>query len=367
MEEGRWYHGSLSRLEAEAVLEKDGFDEGLFLVRESSSATGDFVLSIVHDKEVIHYQIRRRGEDALFSLSEEQKVIHGLDELIFYYQNQMHSGLQHRLSRYLPKDECPTSVKLHGVQNLLHRATAAGSDKVVSELLQCGGRDLTAKNHDGQCAVHLAAFYGHVEVLAKLIDYGANVNVADSSGYSPLHVACQSNKAETVRLLLEARANPTTRNQITSWVPLHEAAWKGHMACAQVLLDVGDAPVMSRTDKDETPADLARANGANDMSDKLNDWPSFQSFSNREDWLHPDTLGRVAAVEMLRQRPDNGTFLLRGSQKKRKTFVLSMCYESAFYHFVIETRGIYVFLDAGPYMPSLEHLVDHYTRYPDGS
>ena len=84
----RWYHGNLSRVECEAVLKKNGFTEGLFVVRESQSASGDFVLSVVHAGEVIHYQIRRRGEDAIFSLSEEQKVIHGLDELIFYYQHQ---------------------------------------------------------------------------------------------------------------------------------------------------------------------------------------------------------------------------------------------------------------------------------------
>lgn len=69
-----WYHGLLTRSRAEEVLRANGFEEGLFLVRESSSAIGDFVLSVVHANDVIHYQIRRRGEDALFSLSEEKKV-----------------------------------------------------------------------------------------------------------------------------------------------------------------------------------------------------------------------------------------------------------------------------------------------------
>ena len=69
-----WFHGFQTRDRAEEILRENGFAEGLFLVRESSSAAGDFVLSVVHDQEVIHYQIRRRGEDALFSLSEEKKV-----------------------------------------------------------------------------------------------------------------------------------------------------------------------------------------------------------------------------------------------------------------------------------------------------
>ena len=77
------------------------------------------------------------------------QVIHGLDELVYYYQHQTNSGLQHSLSHFVPGDECPASVKLHGVENLLHRASAGGSVKVVSELLKCAQRDVRAKNHDG--------------------------------------------------------------------------------------------------------------------------------------------------------------------------------------------------------------------------
>lgn len=367
--QSNWYHGRLTRLEAEDVLKTRGFTEGLYLVRDSCSASGDFVLSVVHASSVIHYQIRRRGnEDALFSLADEPKVIHGLDELVFYYTNASNTGLQHSLLQYVEANECPQSVRLHGVENLLHRATASGSVKVVSELLKCNsGRDMNAKNHDGQCAVHLASFYGHTEVLATLIDFGVNVNIADSSGYSPLHVACQADQPDVVRLLLEARANPTVRNQITSWVPLHEAAWKGNIGCAKTLMELGDAPLLARTNKNETPADLARANGQNEMAELLDKWPTYQPNSNRENWLHMHGISRLKAVEALQDHgADNGTFLVRQSQKKKATYVLSMCYEKAFYHFEIETRGIYVFLDAGPYMQSLEHLVDHYTRFSDG-
>ena len=67
------------------------------------------------------------------------QVIHGLDELVYYYQHQPNSGLQHSLTHFVPGDDCPPSVKLHGVENLLHRASANGSLTVVSELFKCGG------------------------------------------------------------------------------------------------------------------------------------------------------------------------------------------------------------------------------------
>ncbi|KAM3864632.1 breast cancer anti-estrogen resistance protein 3 homolog [Diretmus argenteus] len=50
-----WYHGALSREGAESLLERDGD----FLVRDSSSAPGDYVLSCYWRDEPMHYKIIR--------------------------------------------------------------------------------------------------------------------------------------------------------------------------------------------------------------------------------------------------------------------------------------------------------------------
>ena len=41
-----------SRQKAEDVLRDAGYSEGLFLIRESTTAIGDYVLSVVHNHEV---------------------------------------------------------------------------------------------------------------------------------------------------------------------------------------------------------------------------------------------------------------------------------------------------------------------------
>lgn len=46
----------------------EGTEDGTFLVRKSSSSSGDYVLSVLHKGEVIHYQIRKHEEDAFFSI-----------------------------------------------------------------------------------------------------------------------------------------------------------------------------------------------------------------------------------------------------------------------------------------------------------
>ena len=62
----------------------------------------------------------------------------------------------------------------------------------------------------------------------------------------------------------------------------------------------------------------------------------------------------------------DGTFLIRNSSKKLKFYVLSMVWKGKGMHFEIEKQGIYFFIDEGPYMMSLEQLVQHYSRFSDG-
>ena len=51
--------------------------------------------------QVIHYQIQRKGEDALFTLSEGKRISHGLDSLVNYYMNEKQTGLQHSLTDWV--------------------------------------------------------------------------------------------------------------------------------------------------------------------------------------------------------------------------------------------------------------------------
>ncbi|XP_069607069.1 breast cancer anti-estrogen resistance protein 3 homolog [Ranitomeya imitator] len=48
-----WYHGPLSRQEAEGLLQTDGD----FLIRDSLSSPGDYVLSCVSSRQVLHFKI----------------------------------------------------------------------------------------------------------------------------------------------------------------------------------------------------------------------------------------------------------------------------------------------------------------------
>jgi abelson tyrosine-protein kinase 1 len=55
LEKHSWYHGKVSRNEAECLL-SSGIN-GSFLVRESETSLGQFSISLRHDGRVYHYRI----------------------------------------------------------------------------------------------------------------------------------------------------------------------------------------------------------------------------------------------------------------------------------------------------------------------
>lgn len=59
------------------------------------------------------------------------------------------------------------------------------------------------RNAEGRTALHMAAASGCVEAILTLSQSGALVNVVDSQGYSPLHLASANGHAVAVRLLLD--------------------------------------------------------------------------------------------------------------------------------------------------------------------
>jgi ankyrin repeat protein len=89
----------------------------------------------------------------------------------------------------------------------------------------------------GITALHLAAGFGHLATTHLLLDAGADVQVEDDSGRTPLYYAAANRHAATVNLLQTAvRANAVQHDGL---FPLHAAAQQGNSAMVQELLSQG--------------------------------------------------------------------------------------------------------------------------------
>ncbi|KAF5281211.1 hypothetical protein FQR65_LT14826 [Abscondita terminalis] len=360
-----WYHGKISREEAECILREGTKLNGSFLVRDSCTSKGDFALSVLQNDQIFHYQIRKHSDDAFFSLDENVKI-HGLDSLIEYYQDPINDqSLGFTLTEPCKGNVPPHDTRRHGRTNLLHRATIQGNYKIVSELLKAGYKH-EAKNEDGQTAVHIASMSGKDEILRELIDKGANVISRDMAGFTPLHYACQNNCPSTVRLLVQVgQADIQARSTENAHVPLHEAASYGHKDVVKELLSL-NAPVNPRTKQNQIPSELARKNGHTECAEILEKYKTPEPKTSKSQWYH-GTLCRVDAENLIRKySSDSGTFLVRYSDRNVGANVLTLLNESVICHYKINEMGKHLFIDDGPLLNSLEHIVEYYSFISDG-
>src|SRR4029453_16577897 len=76
------------------------------------------------------------------------------------------------------------------------------------------------------------------ERTEKLLAHGANANVQDADGDTPLHGAAQNGTVEIINLLLDKGANPNAKNKLGG-TPLMWAAVYGNDDAARLLLSRG--------------------------------------------------------------------------------------------------------------------------------
>ena len=125
---------------------------------------------------------------------------------------------------------------------LLIRACEQGNGVLVKDLL-FGGVDIHAPftriMYSGYKAIHVAALYGHVNVVQILLDYCANIDEPDAIDWRrPLHFAAGSRQTSMIRFLLGkgAQVDAMTRNAVQ---PIHEAAWSGSIESLDALIEAG--------------------------------------------------------------------------------------------------------------------------------
>jgi ankyrin repeat protein len=73
---------------------------------------------------------------------------------------------------------------------LLQHLAGADRMRLVQDVLAYGA-DVDAVNHRGQTAAHTAAQFSRPSMLKQLIEYGADMNVRDQWGFTPLMYAVQ--------------------------------------------------------------------------------------------------------------------------------------------------------------------------------
>lgn len=170
--------------------------------------------------------------------------------------------------RRLQRQGFDFNTRDEGGQPGLLLALRSDSLRAAEFLLAQPGIDLDALSANGENALMLAALRGHVGLFKQLIGQGAEVN---QPGWTPLHYAATQSdwsSVEMVALLLEHHAyiDAASPNDTT---PLMMAARYGNTGTVKLLIDAG-ADVTLRNQQGLNARDFARTAERQDVADLIN-------------------------------------------------------------------------------------------------
>lgn len=99
--------------------------------------------------------------------------------------------------------------------------------------------DVNQTNKDGSSGLYLAARGGHIMVVQKLIDLGANIDAPGFQYENALRAACFWGLTEIVQLLIHHSASSSVPRRGEYYSPLQAALASDNNAVAELLLDAG--------------------------------------------------------------------------------------------------------------------------------
>lgn len=101
----------------------------------------------------------------------------------------------------------------------------------VKHYIEKEGMSPNSKDENGYTPLHAAAEWGHMELIAYLVEKGGDLNITDSDGDTPLHA---TENVEMAKLLVELGADPKKKNS-DGLTPLEKAQEEDPMELSDLI------------------------------------------------------------------------------------------------------------------------------------
>ena len=122
------------------------------------------------------------------------------------------------------------------------KAVKYGRCETVKSLISDYGCDISIKDSNGYSLLHIAIVEGHMEMFEMFVsEFGMSPIVIDGDGNTPLMLVMKKEKNELVLALLEKYSCGSNTKDNEGNSPLHVACMKGNLAIFQALVSHGVA------------------------------------------------------------------------------------------------------------------------------
>ena len=121
------------------------------------------------------------------------------------------------------------------------KAAKKGDTIKIKELLAADAGLTDARDTDGSTPLHCATWKGHPDVVALLLNAGADVNAQNNNdhwGTTPLHAAAHANQVAIAHMLISHGANLNAQD-MNGKTPLFHTTFHKAKAVAKILEQLG--------------------------------------------------------------------------------------------------------------------------------
>ncbi|XP_065193048.1 ankyrin repeat, PH and SEC7 domain containing protein secG-like [Sycon ciliatum] len=188
-------------------------------------------------KEEIKCHTGTRGDPLLARLLKDA-CSHNATSVVKFLASTVDKHMLNHLGYY--SFTLSTGVLIEHYGCALHEAVDRHSVKCLQYLLDAGA-DTNVTDHRGKTPLHFASERGHIDCMRHLLDSKANPNQPDERGKTPLQYASELGHIDCMRHLLDSKANPNQPDK-DKRTPLHYGTIENNTDCVLHLLQAGANP-----------------------------------------------------------------------------------------------------------------------------